>query len=211
MSKRLTEQQIKDAASAKGIEYAVIRAIIDVECKGSGFLPDGTPTILFERHKYYEELGKIDFYTVRKEMQRLRPDLCHKHVTPRGGYGKGSEQPDRMDKAIKLIYEVAPHADNETYAAVRDCGLKASSWGLGQIMASNYREAGFDTVQGFINAMYRSEQAQLEAMIALLINWGLLEAMKNKDWHQIARKWNGKAYAKHGYHTKLANSYLRYS
>ena len=211
MTKKITESEIKEVAAANGVEYAVLRSIIDVEARGSGFLPDGTPTILFERHKFYEELGKINFYTVRKRMQQLKPELCHRYVTPRGGYGKGSEQPQRMDDAINLIYEVAPDADAETYAAVRECGLKAASWGLSQILASNYAQAGFDTVQDFINAMYESEKAQLEATVNLMISWGLLEAMRDKDWHTIAKRWNGRAYAKHGYHTKLANSYLRYA
>ena len=211
MTKELTEQQIREVAEANGIEYAVIRAIIDVECNGSGFLPDGTPTILFERHKYWLQLGKINFYSIRREMRRMRPDLCHKHVSGQGGYGYQSEQPERMDTAIKLINDILPDIDNETFEAVRVCGLKSASWGLGQILASNYEKAGFDSVQDFINGMYASEKSQLEIMVTLLINWGLLEAMKQHDWRAIARKWNGRAYARQGYHTKLANSYLNYA
>lgn len=211
MSKKLTEQQIKEVAQANGLEYAVLRAIIDVECGGSGFLPDGTPTILFERHKYYDELKKINFITIANEMQRLRPDLCHKNVTPKGGYGAGSAQPSRMDTAINLIWRVRKDADSETFTKVRECGLKSSSWGLGQILASNYAAAGFKDVQSFINAMYDSERSQLIAMVNLLISWGLRDAMRKKDWRAIARKWNGPKYEKFNYHTKLAHSYLRYS
>lgn len=211
MSKKLTEQQIKEVAKAHGLEYAALRAIIDVECKGSGFLPDGSPTILFERHRYYKELGDIAFLSIRNKMQRLRPDLCHKNPTPPGGYGVGSMQPKRLDEAILLIRKVRPGVDNDTFVKVRECGLKATSWGLGQILASNYREAGFDSVQAFINAMYHSEAAQLEAMVNLLSNWGLRDAMRTKNWRVIAREWNGPKYEKFNYHSKLAHSYLRYA
>lgn len=211
MTKKLTEQQIKDIARANGVDYAVLRAIIDTECNGSGFLPDNTPTILFERHKYYEELQNIGFITISNEMKALRPDLCHNYATPRGGYGKGSDQPKRLDDAIMLIKKIRPDVDVETFHKVRECGLKATSWGLSQILASNYKAAGCESVQDFINAMYQSEAAQLEATVALLKSWGLETAMRNKDWRKIARKWNGPKYEKFGYHTKLARHYLRYS
>lgn len=208
---RITENQIKQTAKNYGYEYATVRAVIDVECKGSGFLPDGTPTILFERHKFWAELGKINFYSVRKKMKEKRPDLCHEHKTPSGNYGTGSSQPKRLDEAVNLIYEVLPNCDKETYAKVRECALKACSWGLGQIMGFNHKQAGFDKLQDFVNAMYRSEQSQLEAVLTLMNAWGLRTAMRNHDWRKIAKTWNGSKYWVHGYHTKLRHAYLRYS
>ena len=45
MSKKLTEAQIQAQASKLGIEVAALKAVIEVECKGSGFNADGTPVI----------------------------------------------------------------------------------------------------------------------------------------------------------------------
>ena len=44
-----------------------------------------------------------------------------------------------------------------------ECALLATSWGIYQIMGFNYTLAGFNTLQDFINAMYRSEKDQLMA------------------------------------------------
>ena len=42
MSKKLTEAQIQAEALGLGIEVAALKAVIEVECKGSGFNADGT-------------------------------------------------------------------------------------------------------------------------------------------------------------------------
>ncbi|MDO4450281.1 MAG: N-acetylmuramidase domain-containing protein [Moraxella sp.] len=89
------------------------------------------------------------------------------------------------------------------------CTLKACSWGLGQIMGFNHKLVGFDSLQTFINAMYDSEKAQLQAMINFLKSAGLKKAMKNKNWRAIARRYNGVDYEKFDYHNKLARAYER--
>ena len=52
MSKILTNEQIVAQAKALGVEVAALKAVIEVECKGSGFNTDGSPVILYERHKF---------------------------------------------------------------------------------------------------------------------------------------------------------------
>lgn len=210
MSKKITESQISQIASSHGIEKAVLLAIIEVECKGSGFLLNGTPTILFERHIYWDQLGNVKFNEVRRKIRELRPDLCNPKPTRPGNYGLGLEQPQRLEDAINLMKQVRPDYDEDTYQVVRSCGLKATSWGLGQIMGFNHKSCGFENLQDFINAMYKDEESQLNAVVELLINWQLLDAMRNRDWHKIARTWNGPSYAKFNYHNKLAKYYKRY-
>src|SRR5690554_4118721 len=46
----LGEDDIIRAAQALGVEPAAIKAVNEVESRGRGFLPDGRPVILFERH-----------------------------------------------------------------------------------------------------------------------------------------------------------------
>ena len=48
----LDDAAIASAANKLGCEVAAVRAVVDVE-SGGGFLPDGRPKILFERHKVY--------------------------------------------------------------------------------------------------------------------------------------------------------------
>ena len=71
MSKTLTEQQIKEAAKTAGIEYAALKAVIEVEARSSGFFSTGEPAILFERHKFWGQLGAIKWFGgVSKSMLR---------------------------------------------------------------------------------------------------------------------------------------------
>lgn len=207
MSKKLTNEQIREIANANGLEYGVIKAIHKVESNGAGFLATGEPKILFERHIFYRELTKLGFVTLAKQMSAIDPNLCNVRPTEKGGYGDTSQQHNRLQNAQNLLLKARPDADENLQAIVRDCALKACSWGLGQIMGFNYKLAGFDTLQDFINAMYDSEKAQLQAMIGFLKSAGLEKAMKSKDWHAIARGYNGAAYRKFDYHNKLARAY----
>ncbi|EPF72153.1 hypothetical protein F945_02205 [Acinetobacter rudis CIP 110305] len=52
MSKKLTTEQIEQQAVSLGISVPALRAVIEVECKGSGFNSDQTLVILFERHVF---------------------------------------------------------------------------------------------------------------------------------------------------------------
>lgn len=207
MSKKLTDSQIRELASENGFEYKVIKAIHQVESRGAGFLRDGQPKILFERHIFYRELNKLGFKTLANQMSAIDPTLCHPRPTPKGKYGDTSQQHTRLQNAQDLLLKARPDADKNLQAVIRECALKACSWGLGQIMGFNYKLAGFDNLQDFINAMYASEKAQLQAMISFLKSVGLTRAMENKDWRAIARAYNGVAYAKFDYHNKLARAY----
>ncbi|WP_435939556.1 N-acetylmuramidase domain-containing protein [Moraxella bovoculi] len=154
-------------------------------------------------------MQKLGYITLSNEMSKIDPLLCHPRPTQRGGYGSESVQHQRLQNAQKLLLRARPDADENLKAQVRECALKACSWGLGQIMGFNHKLAGFATLQDFINEMYESEKAQLQAMINFLKSAGLTGAMKRKDWHAIARAYNGVAYAEFDYHNKLARVYER--
>ena len=56
MGKKLTAELVLEQAKKLGVESAVLRTVIEVECKGSGFNVDNTPIILFERHVMRQRL-----------------------------------------------------------------------------------------------------------------------------------------------------------
>lgn len=205
--KKLTNEQIREIANANDFDFGVIKAIHQVESKGAGFLADGQPKILFERHIFYRQLQKLGYITLSNEMCKIDPTLCNPYATPKGGYGGENFQHTRLKKAQDLLLKARPDADESLQAIIRECALKACSWGMGQIMGFNHQLAGFDNLQDFINAMYQDEKAQLQAMINFLKSAGLGGAMKRKDWHAIARAYNGKNYRKFDYHNKLARAY----
>ena len=111
MSKKLTEAQIQAQASKLGIEVAALKAVIEVECKGSGFNADGTPVILFERHVFRQRLIANGKAAIADKAMRERPDLCNKTM---GNYGLYSAQHGRLNAAAQYH---------------RESALESASWG----------------------------------------------------------------------------------
>ena len=190
---KLTEADIKDLANSYGINYASLRAVIEVEASGSGFI-NGLPKILYEPHIMYRLLTKANKITIRNKLMTEQPKLCYPNWG-RHKYGKSSDQHAKLEIATK--YD-------------RECALQSCSWGMGQIMGFHWKSLNYPSLQAFINAMYKDEKSQVEAMIRFLQANNLITALNNKDWHKFARGYNGAGYLKNSYHIKLANSYNRY-
>ena len=193
MSKKLTEAQIQAQALGLGIEVAALKAVIEVECKGSGFNADGTPVILFERHVFRQRLIANGKAATADKAMRERPDLCNKTM---GNYGLYSAQHGRLSAAAQYH---------------RDSALESASWGIGQVMGYHWKALGYPTLQNFINAMYRDEASQLDAMCRFIKVNGLVDEMQRKDWVTFARVYNGADYRKNQYDIKLAKAYAKFA
>lgn len=183
MAGSLTDAGILRAAERLGCEPAAIKAVIAVESGGSGFLGDGRPRILFEAHVFSRETGgKFD---------RSHPKLS----TPRwdrGLYQGGAAEYGRLYAAAQL----------DGGAAIR-----ASSWGLFQIMGFNWHACGEASLHGFVLAMHHNEDAQLALFARFIESEGMAQALRARDWAAFARKYNGPEYARNHYHTKLERAY----
>lgn len=195
MKAKLTEADFKNAALWLDVPVAAIKAFEEVESKGDGFLPDGHPVILFERHIMYRRTKSKYGFTRAEALVKQFPDL----INPKpGGYGKTSEQPSRLDRAAKLID--------------RECAIESASWGLFQIMGFQWEALGYPALQAFVNAMYRSEADQLEAFVRFIkINPHIHRALKAKDWAKVAAGYNGPSFKINAYDTKLAAAFARHS
>ena len=192
MSKKLTTEQIQTIAKENNIPYAALRAVIEVECKGSGFNSDNTPVILFERHIFRRQLIANGKKTLADRLVKERPDLCY---TSMGAYGKYSQQHDRMAQASK--YD-------------RTSALESASWGLGQCMGYHWKALGYPTLQSFINAMYKDEASQLDAMIRYIKVNKLDVHLRNLNWASFAKGYNGASYKVNKYDEKLAAAYNKF-
>jgi len=191
--KKLTEDQIQSQARALGIEAAALKAVIEVECKGTGFNADNTPVILFERHVMRQRLITNGQSKVADKMIVKRPDLCSKTS---GGYGLYSAQHGRLNAAAQYH---------------RVSALESASWGIGQVMGYHWKSLGYKSLQAFVNAMYKDEASQMDAMCRYIKVNGLINALKNKDWKAFAKGYNGNGYAKNSYDIKLANAYKKWA
>ncbi len=180
MHKRLTDAGIARAAAALGCEVAAVKAVIAVEAAGAGFLADGRPKILFERHIFRRLTGN--------SFDAKHPDLSG----PAGGYKGGDAEYGRLYRAAQLNGEVA---------------VLSASWGIGQIMGFNWKACGEKSLYGFLLAVHNDEDAQLGLMVGFIQSAGLADELRRKDWAGFARGYNGPGYARLGYHEKLRKAY----
>ena len=193
MSKFISDEQIKELAQSYGIEYAALKAVIEVEASGRGFL-NGLPKILYEPHIMYRLLTQKRYITIRNTMMKEKPQLCY----PKWGtyrYGLSSSQHGRLEQAAKYNRETA---------------LESCSWGMGQVMGFHWKALGYPSVQAFVNAMYKDEASQVDAMLRFIKTNHLIKPLKERNWAAFARGYNGAGYAKNQYHTKLARAYNKY-
>jgi len=178
--KFLSQADYQRAANLLGVEVAVIQAVVEVEAAGTGFLPDGRPKILFERHLFWS--------LTPLPVSQTRPDLSS--PTP-GGYLGDEREWDRLKDAISFDREAA---------------LRATSWGLGQVLGDNYQSAGYSNIEAFVRAMFESEGKQLDAMMNFIRANQLDSALRRHDWARFAAGHNGSA-GVGVYDIKLADAY----
>ena len=181
MKTPLSEEDFQRAANTLRCPVAAIQAVCAVEAPGGGFLPSGQPTILFERHQFSKRTGQ--------KFDKSNPDISN---AARGGYKGGEAEHARLEAATRLD---------------RDAALESTSWGKFQIMGFNFGAAGFSSLQSFINAMYDSEGAQLDAFVAFILHEQLDGALREERWADFARRYNGPAFAQNRYDTKLAAAF----
>jgi hypothetical protein len=176
---------IRDLSSSLGIAPASLWAVMTVETSGCGFLPDRRPKILFERHKF-------------SQFTEHRFDASHPDISNRtaGGYGEGgANQYVRLERAIALD---------------RSAALRATSWGLGQVMGFNAALAGFANAEEMVAKFTESEDHQVRAMAAFIGTQGLLAPLQRGQWDKFAARYNGPNFRANDYDGKLARYHARY-
>lgn len=192
MKDKLTNEMIKDLANRLGIEPALLKAVQIVEAADrDGFLSDGRPQILFEGHIMYKEFHK-------KFPDRDLAYLCKKFSMVFYPKWDKSKYFGGLGEYKRL--ELAKEIDEE-------CALKATSWGMFQIMGFNHNLCGCKDVSDFVHKMSESHEKQLELMYYFMNNSGCLKELKEKDWAGFAKKYNGPGYAQNAYDQKLRNAY----
>lgn len=190
------------AAERLGIPLAAIYAVNEVESKGKGFLDNGKPVILFERHIMYRQLATArnagdDTAELKRHADQLataNPAL----VNPKpGGYIGGAAEHQRLAMA-RLI--------DDTVA------LESASWGAFQIMGFHWKRLGYASVQAFVTAMAAGESQQLDAFTRFIeTDPALHKALKARKWAEFARLYNGPDYLRNLYDTKLQRAYERHA
>ncbi len=182
------EADFAQTARILGVSEAVVEAVESVETGGlGGFLPDGSgrPRILFEASHFSA--------ATRGAYDRSHPTISSPVWNTKLYVGGAGEY---------LRLEMAANLD-------RAAALASASWGLFQILGSNFKACGFATVDAYVAAMAVSEREHLLAFARFVMVGGMAAALQDHDWETFARRYNGPSYRVGGYVPKLAAAYLR--
>lgn len=172
-----TPAAIARAAQKLGVDEATIRAVAEVESNGSGFLADGRPKILFERHIFSR--------LTNRRFDQAHPDISNPDP---GDYDGGVAEYMRLYRAMQLD---------------GDAAAMATSFGTFQTMGFNWAACGEKSLTGFLLAMHHDADAHLGLFVGFLLSQRLDEPLRRQDWAGFAAKYNGPSFARNHYDAKL--------
>jgi hypothetical protein len=179
----LTADGIARACGILGVGEPELRAVLAVETSGSGFLADGRPKILFERHMFHR-------------LTDGRHSAGHSDISnpKRGGYLGGAAEYERLERAIALD---------------RRAAFESTSWGLGQIMGFNAAMVGYADAEAMARDFADNADAQVVAVARFIAASGARTHLAAHDWASFARIYNGARFAENRYDQKLQAAYER--
>lgn len=179
----LSSAEINAVAQRMGCEPAVVRAVLKVESKGSGFGADNRPLILYEPH-IFSRLTKHVY------------DQSHQRIS----YAQWKTLPYPATQAERY-QQLA-----EAYALDPENAVASASWGLFQIMGMNFAMCGFTSAKAFVADISQSEARMLSAFEAFIRTNNLVDELQRKDWAGFAKAYNGAGQVE-TYSRLLANAY----
>lgn len=201
IGKLLKHSDLLRASARLGVPVAAVYALNEVESNGPGFLDNGKPVILFERHVMYKRLQLArspgDDQEQRQQraeqLARQAPNLVNSKA---GGYIGGSAEHQRLTQARQM----------DDIAA-----LESASWGAFQVMGYHWQRLGYPSVHDFVAAMERSEADHLDAFVRFIeADATLHKALKALKWATVAKLYNGSDYQRNLYDVKLERAYDRH-
>jgi hypothetical protein len=193
----LKEQDIIDAAKELNVEIAVVKAVNEVESSGRGYLVDGRVKILFEGHIFWQQLADrdLDPTTLVKGNESVLYEKWTKKF-----YLGGKGEYDRLETAIAILGN----------AAGTEAAYASASWGLFQIMGFHYKSLGYAEIMQFVGEMKESEGHQLKIFTKFIQVNNLGKYLKNKQWAEFAKRYNGAGFKENKYDEKLEKAYKKY-
>lgn len=184
---------IDRVAAVFGYQPAALKAVVEVESAGQIFaIVDGRhePLIRWEGHYFYRRCVA---------MVRERAEARHLAAPAAGAIKNPASQQARWDDLLK------PASQLDRQAALESC-----SWGVGQVMGAHWKWLDYSSVLEMVDRSRADLEGQLELMCRFIEKSGLKGALARQDWKTFAAGYNGPAFMKYGYHTRLAAAYARH-
>lgn len=198
MDLRIIEATKRSAANFNIPEHHAL-AIVEVESNGRPFVEiDGEPHALIRWEGHYLWRRLPEHLRGKARMQGLAHPSAGGVPNPRG-------QAERY----RILSDAVEFCD--IHGIDTDIPYECISIGLGQVMGSHAKSLGYDSAKAMLEAAHdeffeADAEDQIDMIFKYLDRNNLVDEAVTGDWHRLARGYNGPAYAKHGYHTRLANS-----
>ena len=189
--RKIEEKDYEEAAKAVGCDVAAVKAIKEVESGKSAFLESGFPSLLFEAHIFYKYLGA----SKAEKLKASHPGIISKSWD-RKLYKGGEKEVDRLREA----WTISPSAAS-----------MSASFGAFQICGFNYKACGYNSPLEYFGGEWKNEAEQLKTFISFIKSSGIAPYLKQHNWAEVARRYNGAGYKANNYDTKLATAYKKWS
>lgn len=187
-----TQKKIIKAAKQENIDPAWVMAVAHIESAGKAFAHVNgklLPLIRWEGH-YFDRLLREN-----KRAQARAAGLA----SPRAQAVKNP----RTQTARYALLERAMKIDEA--AAIQSC-----SWGVFQVMGAHWKFLNFRSPQHLKETATRGIEGQVDLGIRFIKKNKLDRFIKSRDFVAFSRAYNGPAFRKNNYHTKLERWYNYY-
>lgn len=176
-----SEDDIGATAQMLGCSVKQLRAVAKVESAGSGFDREGRPKILFERHIFHRLTGG-----------KFSPSSFSQGAG--GGYSE--------DSWAKLGAACGKDVD---------AAFSSASWGKFQVLGTHWSKLGYESPFELAHSTVESEAAHYVLLARFVQTFGLTGAIRRlstdpADCRDFASGYNGPAYRRNAYDTKLAEA-----
>lgn len=188
-TKRLT---IAEVARTLKVEPAALAAVVEVESGGRvQALIEGRsePLIRFEGHYFDRRLAGD-----RRERARNQG-----LAAPQAGVIRNPASQAARWQMLRQAAEID-----------RKAAYESTSWGVGQVMGAHWAWLGYPSVDALVEEAREGLAGQLRLMALYIEKAGLAVTLRAHDWAAFARGYNGPAYRRNRYDTKLAAAYAIY-
>ena len=174
---------------------ARIRAVAEVESAGSGWFNTGHVKILYERHKFWKYNNDTS-----------APKSTFFNYPTGGNYTIDADNNDINDSWEKLL-RACEYDPMGAFMSV--------SMGKFQVMGYHYKDMGFENPWDMMLSLVANEVNHYN----LLVKYVLVNNLKNaflkidtkaENCVAFAKAYNGPAYSKYSYHSKIAGAYSKY-
>lgn len=182
-------RSLKTVADKHGISLPALVAVVNVESNGQIFATDvaeDAPVIRWEGHYFYRLLkGEQRAAAVRAGLAAPEAGTVKNPKSQRRRY-------DMLERAITIAKVAA---------------LSSISIGVGQVMGSHWKTLGFENPDKMFDLAETGLAGQVDIMCRYIVHFDLKDELDRLDWSGFARGYNGPAYRKNAYHTKMAKAY----